>query len=197
MTMMTNRKKTLREKASSAMERLDKTEARLGDVEQNHAKLAMATNQVLNKAFTESSQLKEVVEGLIDLLGDVFKPKEGENAPTFFEALESKLKQRHMGRQVEEASRVKGELEKQVAEGNLIPVETVEAGCIVTGTEYDKEGQVTHPGYVAISWDRLKPEYQEQLNGKNVGFKLTTDTGSFEIGQILKPVTKENEVGQA
>jgi hypothetical protein len=196
-SMLSDRKSTLREKANTAMERLDKTENRLGDIEQNHARLAMGVNQVLNQAFNETAQVKEIVEGMIDLLGDVLKPEEGSNSPTFFDALQLKLKQRLMKRQADDATKVKNEIDQQVTEGKLVAVESAGEGCLLTGVEYDSGGVLTHPGYVAISWDKLKAEYKDQLLGKNVGYKLTTDTGAFEIVQILQTAPKQEESAQA
>ena len=76
-----------------------------------------------------------------------------------------------------------------VTEGRLVVTETVEADAFLVGREFEKDVLV-HPGRVQFAVAQIKPEHQEALKGKSVGYSFEVTPGGrrFEVVEIYRVV---------
>ena len=167
-----------RQNAKDAMGRLNSVEKRITDVEQTLQKVLMAVNQVLGQLGKSLDETAEVVGAHTSMLGAE------EVAMTIAETRAANIR--------DQAEKTKAEIIKMISENKLLKSETVTgANSLIVGKEVLANGTEIAPGYAAVRFTQLKPDYQEKLNGKKVGDIVETEKGgNFTIQELyeLAPV---------
>jgi hypothetical protein len=153
-----------RQKVRTALERLDGLE---GDFQTMTSQL----NNVVSVLQNQLSGLTEIVDAVIRHVGvdtvTTLVVQEREN--------KAKLRTEQASEQVT----------KLVAEGVLVAAETIGNDSFIVGLETDKNGTpVNVTGRVQLQFSQITEEYQNKLRDAKVGFKLETDTGTFEVKEI-------------
>lgn len=166
-------KQGVRARERNALERISALE---GDLMNMYQAISGAHQQLNGKV----SGMAEVVDALVALLGR--------------EVVEKAVLDAREVRAKEQADAAKAALTTALEEKKLVSVEKIENinDTIITGVEYDKEGNPVSPGYVQIALSSVKPEYQEKLQGQGAGFKFDTDAGTFEVTGAYMPVPVED-----
>lgn len=152
---------------------------RIEQLEQDLMNLAQGAQNGLNSLQTRINQSAEILDAVVGVLGK--------------ETVEAAVEQARAQVREDNAKAAKEALEAALKDGKLAAVPgDVGAGdkSILTGVEYDKDGKPVHPGYVQLAFASVKPEYQEKLRGKGVGFKFETEVGSFEVTGVYDHVTQ-------
>lgn len=137
--------------------------ARLDEIEKVLTQLPLAMNQALNRISQQVSQIAEQLNAVVGILG--------------VDAVAKAIQEERNAKDIADAERTKAEIEKGLAEGKLLLQDVVTEESIVTGVEYDKDGGVIVPGFIAAKFTDIEEEYKANLLGKGAGFEFATKTG--------------------
>ena len=171
--MNPGRQQSQRKQVKTALERIDL-------LEKGMERMAMLFDMVINQANQRISVVSETVEALSKITGP--------------EAVAQVIVEDRKRKSEEAAAAAKKALDEAVAAGNLVAVETCSEKSLIIGVEKDKDGNLVGPERFQLHFSQIKPEFQEQLLGKGLGTKLTTETGgSVEVLELYDPVEKTEE----
>jgi hypothetical protein len=157
-----------RQKVRTALERLDGLE---GDFQTVTAQFNNAVSVLQNQL----SGITEIVDAVIRHVGvdtvTALVVAEREN--------KAKLRAQQSAEQVA----------KLVEQGVLVAADTIGNDSFIIGYETDKSNApVNTTGRVQLQFSQIALEYQDKLRNATVGFKLDTDTGTFEVKEIYNIV---------
>lgn len=163
-----------RQGAKDSFSRLNAVEKRVTDVEQTLSKVLMAINQVLGQLGKNLDEVAETVEALVNLTG----PEQV--AQAIAEIRATKLRQN--------ADQTKAKVAEMVANGTLVKAEAVTGEkSLIVGREVQADGAEIPPGYAAVRFTQLKPDYREKLTGKKVGDTMDTESGGkFTVNEVYE-----------
>lgn len=151
---------------------------RISGLEQDFQRLVQGVQQAMNQLESTQQTISEVLDAVVNITGT--------------EPVQAKIAELRKKRASESAAKAKEALDLALVDGKIEQIEKVETGCILTGVEYDKDGNAIDPGYVQLNLDVVKPQFQEKMLGQGVGFKFETETGGqFEVTGIYKALPPE------
>jgi hypothetical protein len=159
---------------------------RVETLEQNMARFLFAVNQQGQQQGQEIANLKEMVEGLVELNGA--------------EEVQRIVNEKRVERARAQSAQEKASLDEGITDGYVIAAEKIEEKSLIVGRYVGKDGTVTEPGRAQLVVPGIAPQYREKLIGQSAGFKLTDlpDGGHFEVLEVYSvDEAKANEVIQA
>jgi ABC-type transporter Mla subunit MlaD len=166
-----------RAQAKNALDQLKELETRAKNQEETLIHVVRATEQVLQKQNQELSSLKEMVNALVGLVG----PDEIAKA----------IDDNRIAAAEENAKQVQANIAKGLENKKLVKAEKVSEQSVIVGQETNADGSVLAPGYSAMSFSEIKPDFQTKLLGQPVGFAVETETGGkFTVTEIIDRVTE-------
>lgn len=171
-----------RQSAKDAFGRLTSLEKRVADVEQTISRVLMAVNQVIANLNKDVGDVAEKLEAVVSILGP------DEVAQAVGELRAQALR--------DAAEKTKADIAKAVTEGKLLKAEAVtDEKSLIVGKEVQKDGTEVPPGYSAVRFLQLKPEYRTKLTGKKVGDVIETENGGnftiLELYEVVPPPAPE------
>lgn len=170
----TQPKQGIRAAQRNALQRIEALE---GDLQ----RIAGAISKTLTETDQKLTSLIELVDALVAEVGQ--------------DQVVARVQATRDEKIQERANAAKAALDKALAEGQVVPCETIEENAIITGIEYGGDGQPIKPGYVQLGLSAVKPEFQEKFKGQTVGFEAPIPSsqegapeGKFVITGIYKSV---------
>jgi hypothetical protein len=155
---------------------------RISGLEQDLQRLVGAVQQAFNESEAKLRDVSEVLDAAVAL------------TPGGVDAIKAKMAELRTQRAADEATKAKEGLDNALLEGKVEQLQKIDADCIITGVEKDKEGNVIPPGYVQLAFSTIKPEFGKQMLDQGEGFTFATDGGgTFEVTGIYKAVP-QNEL---
>jgi hypothetical protein len=159
-------------------------EARIAALEQDLPKLLGSVNDAFMRISTQQSELTEIVNALVALVGE--------------EDVAKAVMEARMARVQQESDASKAALDKAVTEGKVVAIPAITDASIIVGVEKAKDGTVKHPGRAQIGFSKLLPDFQKMLLGQAVGFTVATpEGGTFEVQEIYEAVPALAETAPA
>lgn len=157
--------------------------ARVESIEKVLSEIARETDESKNRM----TSVMEVMDALVQLVGiNEVQTVVGENR-----------KERALKKQEQEIAAVKNLVES----GVLVSETTANTGNLLVFKETKEDGSEVLPvSRVQFMFEQLKPDFQEQLKGKEVGSKIKSDAGNFfEVREVysVKSPPPEGEVEEA
>lgn len=152
---------------------------RIGALEQDLGSLFTAVQSAVGELEKRIVTASEVLDAMVRVLGQ--------------DVVEQAVLAAREERAEEAAKNAKEGLAKALEAGQVVVADKVEDDSIITGVEFDKDGNPVKPGYVQLSMQSVKPEYKEKMLGQSVEFKFDTSEGNtFSVTGIYKSIPQEN-----
>lgn len=163
-----------RQGAKDAFSRLTAVERRTTDLEQSLSKVLVAFNQVLGNLGKAVDDTAETQEALVNLTGP--------------EQVAQAIAELRATKQRQQTEDTKAKVALMVTEGKLLKAEAITGEKnLIVGKEVLKDGQEIPPGYAAIRFQQLKPDFREKMMGKKVGEAVETENGgNFTIQELYE-----------
>ena len=165
-------KQGVRARERNALERISQIETDMGT-------MVGAIQQALQNIESRVNAQTEILDAVVQEIGA--------------EQINARIEAARETRSEQQAVTAKEGLQAALDKGELVPAAVIGDKSVITGVEADKEGVVVKPGYVQLGYNTIKPEFQEKVLGKAVGFKFETSDGTFEITGIYDVVEKSVE----
>jgi hypothetical protein len=170
------RQQSLRKQTRSALERIEV-------LEQMHERLVVGIDGILNQLNTRLSAIEETLEAVSGIIGP--------------EQIANLIVENRKRRSEDAAAAAKAALDDAIAKGIMAPAEVIGENTLVVGRETDKDGNQVGASRIQLAFMGIKPQFRDQLLGKGVGTKLTTENeGTFEVIELYNPVEKSPEQAQ-
>lgn len=130
------------------------------------------------------ANIEDILEAVVYLMGR--------------ETVEKKVQELHVEKLEARSAADKVALEAALAEGRVVPAETISETSIIVGTEVDKDGNALHPLRVQQLWQAVQnPEMKTALLGKKAGDVIETSIGTkFTINEVYN-ITMQAKVDAA
>jgi hypothetical protein len=182
-----DRQVSMRKKASDAMTRLDGLESEVDDLKQSFPRFAMGVQSVTSKINNEISDLREIVDAIIQLVG----PSKVQRV-----MIENRLTKLQA-----DADASSNAIAKKVEDGQLAKGDKVTESSLIVGRESNADGTVIEPGYASFVFGQVHQAFKEKLLNQSVGSVVELNDGhKFEVLEIYVEVPKapvETVVAQA
>ncbi len=169
--------------ARNALQKVEDLEAEVTQLRETLTGVMRAMSNGLNQV---QAQAQEQISGLAEQTEAIIRTLGASQVAATIDAIRIERNQAM-------AAQSKANLAQAILDGKIVVTETVDEESIVTGVEYQANGELAvGGGYVALKYSEIKPEFRDAMTGKKVGDKvdLANGGGTFEIQQILKLAPK-------
>jgi hypothetical protein len=166
-----------RKQVKSALERIEA-------LEQTTNQIVMGVNEALNSQGGRLEGVANIVEAVVELFGA--------------EVVDAKIKEIADRKTLQNMENAKKALEAGVADGRLVKADAISEKSLVVGRETKADGEVIFPGRVQLTFNGIRPEFQEKLKGQAPGFTVETPAGGkFEVLEVYDIIEKAPEAPAA
>ncbi len=144
---------------------------RINNLEAAANQLQQMSDENLGQFRGALSNVVEVVAALIDVQG----------GSDLDNKVQAKVNERREARMAEQAKKAADVLTTLLEQGTLVPADAVTEASVITGREFDKDGEIIPPGYVQVQFSQLSESAKKALLGQTVGFTFEANGPKFEL----------------
>jgi len=160
--------------ARNAMQRVEALEKIIPNI-------ISATNQSLNQLQQQLAQSVEIMDALIQILGE--------------ETVGKVMQENRQFRNQKALEEAKARVAAEVDSGALKPAETVGPNSRIVFQELDANGKALEPGRAEFDVSKMLEPFRTEVQGKKAGDSIKTPAGNtFEIQEVYDNVEKKADV---
>ncbi len=149
--------------------------------------LEAALNQVQQMSDSNVGQFRGALSNAVEVVAALIDVQGGKELDA---KVQAKMDERRDARIAEQAKKAEDVLNTLLENGTLVVADVIGLDSVLTGREFDTEGNVTPPGYVQVQYAQLTDAAKAGLLGKGAGFVYENNGPKFEITGVYNFTSK-------
>lgn len=137
-----------------------------------------AVNQLQQMSDQNLGQFRGALQSVVEVVAALIEVQGGSELDV---KVQAKVQERRDARMAEQAKKAQDVLNTLLEQGTLEPATVAGEDSVITGREFDKEGNVIAPGYIQVQFSQLTDIAKKALLGQGPGFTFEGEGPKFEM----------------